>query len=312
MQFHALLIFNSLRDWWLQTIHCFMFKTFRLAICAMGLVGLASSCGTKLVTTAVAYQSVRTTFTQPSEIPQEAKIAVCYDIDENGNLNAVVFNRTSEIMIIDQTKSFFVNSDGQSTSYFDPTVRTTSQTDMSSATKGASVNLGAVGNALGIGGTLGSLLGGINVGGSTTGGTAVTNTTYISDLPQVSLAPYSNGAMSKVFKISRLGCEALDGTSDINVLSYTQENSPCRFSVCISYSVNNGNTFEKLVTDFYVNSVVVHKCNDNQSINSTLLSVYQTKPDLLYEPWWVLYFPNNGEKHLSFDCRRQGLIYDFQ
>lgn len=166
MQFHALPIFNGLRDWWLPTIHCFMFKTFRLAICAMGLVGLVSSCGTKLVTTAVAYQSVRTTFTQPSEIPQEAKIAVCYDIDEDGKLNAVVFNRTSEIMIIDQTKSFFVNSDGQSTSYFDPTVRTTSQTDMSSATKGASVNLGAVGNALGIGGPLGSLLGGINVGGS--------------------------------------------------------------------------------------------------------------------------------------------------
>lgn len=131
-------------------------------------------------------------------------------------------------------------------------------------------------------------------------------------MPQVSLAPYSNGAMSKVFKISRLGCEALKVISDISAPDYSHDSSPCRFSVCISYSVDNGNTFEKLVTDFYVNSLVVHKCKNNQSINSTLMSVYQTKPDLLYEPWWLLYFPNNGNRHASFDSRRQGLIYDFQ
>ena len=168
-----------------------------------------ASCGSqKLTTSSVGYQSIRTKHAQPttsSPIPEEAKIAVAYTISEEGELTAIVYNRTSEIMTIDQTMSFFVNSDGMSTSYYDPTVRTTSVTDMSSTTKGASVNLGAIAGALGVGGTIGQLASGVNVGGSGTNGSATTNTTYIADQPRVSLAPHSNGAMSKTFSIKGIG-----------------------------------------------------------------------------------------------------------
>lgn len=270
-----------------------------------------ASCGTKLVTTSVAYQSVRTTFTQSEKVPDEAKIAVCYDISSDGELTVIVFNRTSEIMVIDQTKSFFVNSDGQSTSYFDPTVRTTSTTDLSSSSKGATVNLGSIGGALGIGGPLQGLLNGINVGGSSTNGQSVTNSTYIADLPQVSLAPHSNGAMSKVFSVSGLGRPSLKSTGEISISDTPRETSDVKFSVCISYSLDNGTTFDKIVTDFYANSLIVRKVKDTKTIDATLKSVYHAKPDLLYEPWWILYFPNNSDE-TSLNTRCQGLIYDFQ
>ena len=104
-----------------------------------------------------------------------AKIAIAYNISKDGELTAIVYNRTSEIMTIDQTKSFFVNSDGKSISYYDPTVRTTSTTNIDSHTKGATINLGSVAGALGIGGPIGQIAGGINLGGSGTSGIEAAN-----------------------------------------------------------------------------------------------------------------------------------------
>lgn len=69
-----------------------------------------ASCGSaKLSTGSVGYQSIRTTHAQPSQkspIPDDAQIAVAYTIGGDGALTAIVYNRTSEIMTIDQTKSF--------------------------------------------------------------------------------------------------------------------------------------------------------------------------------------------------------------
>lgn len=272
-----------------------------------------ASCGsTKLSTNSVGYQSVRTTHAQPSQtspIPDDAKIAVAYSIGGDGALTAIVYNRTSEIMTIDQTKSFFVNSDGTSVSYYDPTVRTTSVTDMSSVTKGGSVNLGSITGALGIGGTIGQLANGINLGGSGTSGTAETSTTYVADLPQVSLAPHSNGAMSKTFHVTGLGASSL-GDSAINLPSLTKEQSYCRFSVCISYSTDGGQTFDKLVTDFYANSKVVVPVVKHGQVNNALRQIYEQKLDAINEYWWLLNFDNT--ESMGYDKRVQGILYDYK
>ncbi len=272
-----------------------------------------ASCGsTKLSTSSVGYQSVRTTHAQPTQtspIPDDAKIAVAYSIGGDGALTAVVYNRTSEIMTIDQTKSFFVNSDGKSVSYYDPTVRTTSVTDMSSVTKGGSVNLGSIAGALGIGGTIGQLANGINLGGSGTSGTAETSTTYVADLPQVSLAPHSNGAMSKTFHVTGLGASSLGGSA-VNQPSLTKEQSYCRFSVCISYSVDGGQTFDKLVTDFYANSKVVVPVTQKGRVNDALRQIYQSKNDAINEYWWLLNFNYNISN--GYNKRVQGMLYDYK
>lgn len=281
--------------------------------CATLCMTLAScSSADKLTVRSVGYQSVKTKHAQPTverPIPDKAKIAVAYSISENGKLTAIVYNRTSEIMVIDQTKSFFVNSDGTSTSYYDPTVRTTSTTTSSSSTTGASLNLGAVAGAFGIGGALGTLASGINVGGSGTDGVATTNTTYVADLPQVSLAPRSNGAMSKVFRVNGLGTSAM-GNNKVTQTHLNDSQSYCRFSVCISYSVDNGKTFEKLVTDFYANSMVVVPVQRKGRVNDALREVYATKSDLLHEPWWLLHFNNNIR--YGTDSMTQGILFDYQ
>ncbi len=272
----------------------------------------ASCSSTKLTTTSVAYQSITTKHAQPTQafpIPEDAKIAVAYMISDEGDLTAVVYNRTSEIMTIDQTMSFFVNSDGTSTSYYDPTVRTTSTTDLSSTSKGASVNLGSIAGAFGIGGVVGQLANGINVGGSGTSGQSLTNTTYVADQPRISLSPKSNGAMSKVFKVAGIGKASLKQSSGTFPM-LSEKESYCRFSVCISYSVDGGNTFDKIVTDFYADSKVVVPVVRHGFVNEALRQVYTAKPDALKEPWWMLYFVNNVD--LGNDCKVQGVLYDYQ
>ena len=273
-----------------------------------------------LKTKALAYQYIITRHDQPTPenpIPKEAEIAVAYTISKEGGLTAIVYNRTSEIMTIDQTKSFFVNSDGRSTSYYDPTVRTTSTTDMSSSTKGASVNLGSIAGALGIGGVVGQIANGVNVGGSGTNGTATTNATYVADLPQVSIAPYGNGAMSKVFPIKGVGAEALKQTPNNNsLISLTEEQSDCKFSVCITYSLDEGKTYKKLITNFYTNSNVAVPVASERTVNESLRNLYSIKPDAVNAPLWLLYFKIKAKydftKSISnYLGNSQGILYDY-
>lgn len=182
----------------------FKFSSF-FVVTVLCLISI-SSCGTPYSSpTCINYLSIRQKYAQPTPehpIPAEAKITVVYSISSDGKLTAIVYNRTSEIMTIDQTQSFFVNTNGKSTSYYDPTVRTTSTTNLSSTTKGASVNLGAIAGVLGVGGIAGQIANGINVNTAGSSGSSVTNATYISDQPLVHLAPNSNGVMSKDFEVS--------------------------------------------------------------------------------------------------------------
>lgn len=284
-----------------------------LCLCIGGIT-LFSCSSQKLITQSVAYQSVRTRNAQPTTtnpIPDDAKIAIAYTISKTGNLTAIVYNRTSEIMTIDQTMSFFVNSNGQSMSYYDPTVRTTSTTDMSSATKGASVNLGAIAGAFGIGGAIGQIANGVNVGGSGTSGTAVTNTTYIADQPKVSIAPHGNGAMSKAFKITGIGMESLSGS--MIEPSIPEKQSYCTFSVCISYSTDGGNTFNKIITNFYANSKIIIPVSQHGRVNEALRQLWGTKTDAINEPWWILHFNNNIQnKQNAYNTEVKGILYDYQ
>lgn len=278
----------------------------------VALMLIMSSCGSqKLITSKVAYQSVRTT-EYHEKVPENAKIAVVYAITPQGKLTVNVFNKTTDVMIIDQTLSFFVDTDGKSYSYYDPTVRTTTNTSTTSSTEGASVNLGAIGRAVGIGGPLGSLLGGINVGGAETVGSSVSNTTYFADQPQIALGPGGSGVMSDYFPISNWGENYLNNVQNSFVAELDAE-SPSRFSVCIAYSVDGGNTFEKLVTKFYVNSQIIKLVRNQGEVNDALQDVYRTKPDALYEPCWLLYFENNiNSSRNVYDSRFCGTLIDFQ
>ena len=275
------------------------------------LMSLASCSSYRLATTKVAYQSIRTTEYHDA-ISDDAKIAVGYEFTTDGYLIVAVHNRTDEVMTIDNTKSFFVDTDGHSTSYYDPTVRTTTVTDISSSTTGASVNLGSLARAVGIGGIVGGVLSGVNIGESDTNGQSISKATYIADLPQVSLAPRGTGIMAKEFGVTGVGKDALKGA--VNSFNATSpQASPYRFSVCVTYSLDGGNTYEKIVTDFYVNAQIIENVREYGHVNDALKQLYLNKPDALYEPCWFLHFVNNissEHKHNVFDIKQEGALMD--
>lgn len=284
-----------------------------MLLCASASLAACGPAG-KLTTKSVVYQSVKTRHVQPtkvSPIPDDARIAVAYQISDMGKLTAVVYNRTSEIMVIDQTMSFFVNLDGSSTSYYDPTIRTTSTTNASSTTSGASVNLGAVASVLGIGGALGQLASGINMGGSGTSGEAVTTTTYVADQPRVSIGPHGNGAMSKVFEVNGLSVSSLRN-AQYAVPVMKESDSFCRFSVCISYSFDGGQTFDQLTTNFYADSRVSVPVERKGRVNDSLRQLFVIKPDALYEPWWLLAFNDGISAEVDSSNYCNGILFDYQ
>lgn len=263
------------------------------------------------MTKSVGYQSVRMKTYKNPELAKNAEIAVAYWISSNGELSGMIYNKTNEILIIDQTMTFFVDSRGQSNSFYDPTVRQTTVTDISSDTKGASVNLGAIGGALGVGGTLGSLLGGVNVGGSGTTGQATAHTTIEADQPRVSIGPRGSARLSKTFAIGGIGYSSLKNGIQCAKNYASENNSPIKFSVCISYSIDGGNSFKKLITNMYLNSEIVIPVTNPRTINDDLRQLYSTKPNALNETWWILCLSNNLETNKNNAIVNGGVI-DFQ
>ena len=283
-----------------------------LLFVAITLCMLLMSCSPTRNVTRISYQSFRTTFAQPNRehpIPESAEIILMYKISDDGDINVIVHNNTDEIMNIDQTQSFFVNPYGLSRTYYDPTKRVVSKTNSSSTSKANSVNLGSVASFLGVRGAVGSMLYGLNVGKEHTDGTSVTRITKMEDQKIVSLAPKSYMAMSKTFNISAIG-ENLSETR----MNMTEKNTLCNFSFCISYSVDGGHTYKKIVTKIYSNSCIVVPVSKNEQLNEALRELYKIKPDAIYEPFYQLVLDNEGAPYKSenFDVYTHGILVDFK
>lgn len=273
-------------------------KFNKLLICGTLPLLLASCETTNLVVPSVKYQSVRTTFAQPDKLPENAQIGVEYFISSNGVIQPIIYNLTDEIMVIDQTKSFIVNTNGTSTSYFDPTVRTETTSVYNSTTNGASMNLGGVARAFNINGAAGSIMRATNVGTASTSATTNTSTVMIADQPKVNIGPRGSIAMSKQFKLEGVGRGTDTWNSDYVDASSTK--CPLRFSITVTYSADNGVTFQKLITNFYVSSNIVVPVSKG-IVSDAFASIYQRKPDALVEPVYMFLINSNLPKSTTTD-----------
>lgn len=286
----------------------FLLKWISIAICGLALVSCSSG---KLIVSSVGYQSIRTTFAQPKKIPDSAKIAVEYFINPQGELLAVVYNLSNDIITIDQTKSFLINTNGQSLSYYDPTIKTTTSGNFNAETTSTSLNLGVISNVFGLGGPLGNLLNSTTIGSASTNGTFQSNTVTISDMPQVRIGPRGNMAMSKQFKIAGVG-KGHFNTGSNNFINCKSNNSPLRFSVCISYSLEDA-PLNKLVTDFYVNSSITESCVKGK-VNDSFSKIYSSKTDALVEPSYIFVIntnlPTKPVENFYGDIINTDCIYD--
>lgn len=252
---------------------------------------LLSGCSTsgKLVVNSVSYQSLRTDFAQPKSISKEAKIAVEYFFNSKGEMQPVIYNLTSGILMVDQTKSFVIMPNGNSVSYYDPTVRTTTTGSYSSTTTGSSFNLGGITSALGIGGPIGALASATSIGSSHTDGIIRQNTVSITDQPQVHIGPKGSVAMSKAYSIEGIGWST---KSRDNIIDIPHGDSNVKFSVCITYSFDDGVTYNKLVTHFYESSHITVPV-ENRKVSKAFYKIYELKPDALAENMYLFTIPNN-------------------
>lgn len=274
------------------------------------LAAIFTSCtSSRLETQNVSYQSVRIA-KHVQEIPTNASIIVAYGITPKGELTVAIRNNTSNIMIIDQEKSFLVNSDGISHSYYDPSIKSIATTEFSSSTNGSSVNLGAVAGAFGVNGALYNALSGINIGGSTTTGTGTTSTVIARDLPKISIAPKGTILLSKAYPIEGIGIDGLNNVKQTSLADISMADSPYQFKVCISYSTDDESSYNLMTTNFYVNSLIFSPILNHGQINNALRQIYQTKTDALNEEWYILYFDSN-----KFDDSyywNNGIFKDYQ
>lgn len=282
------------------------------------LVLLTIGCApTKLAVSSVSYQSVRNSKDGiQSKAPAGASIMVRHSLSSDGALNVYVTNLTDSVMIIDRTLSFFVNSNGKSTAYYDPTIKTKTTTDISSSTSSVGVNLGAVAGAVGVGGALGRALNGINIGDSTTGGTAITNTTYTVDQPTIAIGPNGEVNMSREFHVEGMGKSFLSDlanqvTSKENYI-LTADNindAVSSFSVTITYSLDGGKTFDKIISRYYTDALLTSFVKEKGKTNAPLRDIYMKKPDALNKDWFIIYFNTNVP---SLDTYYNNNLFDYK
>ena len=204
-----------------------------------------------------------------------------YQYDYSPAIQFKIKNKSTRTIYLDLGNTFYTML-GQPVCYYVPTSTTTS----SSFSSGGSVNLGAVAGAAGIGGTLGTLAGGVNVGGGTTSGTSSTTFSQrVIAIPPMStkaLEPQSMyGLVEKylgqglrvrwynqftsympLLGINFSKDDAVGPMKEGDQYSYLPESSPVNFSFMLSYSLSENCQKEKSMTvHYYLKDLIGYRLN---------------------------------------------------
>ena len=172
----------------------------------------------------------------------------------NVGIKFMIQNKTNNTLYLDLGNTFYVSM-GQSFGYYVPTSTTTTN----SSSSGVGINAGAIAGAMGLGGVAGKLAGGINFGGGSTSGTAVTTFSqrvvaiapgstynlapqYIFCNEPRSISPgffcsYSRGWGTHYCK-AVFSDENGGRMLNYDLYSYSEQSSPLQLSFVTSYSKN--------------------------------------------------------------------------
>lgn len=205
------------------------------------------------------------------------------DNNTNPAIKISIRNKSDKILFVDLGTTY-IGSTGNVVCYYVP-----SSTSSSHGTNsGASVNLGSLAGAIGVGGTIGTLANGINVGGGTNNSTV--STTYsqrIVSIPPkstIDLAPqylfgnemkkicegayldllfsnYSYIYAPKIYFNKKAG-RMLVGDH----YKYTEESSPIQFNFIMSYSYDEGCVSTKTLSAYYYMKDIMGFHNTNWSL----------------------------------------------
>lgn len=206
----------------------------------------------------------------------------------NAALTISIRNKQNRTIYLDLGNTFYVSM-GESQCYYIPTSTTTT----SSNSGGAAVNLGAVTGALGIGGAVGTLASGVNVGGGNTHGTI--NTTYAQRI--IALAPMGSVNLDAQFLFGNTVKKICNGLSlvvkgidsyhkylnfnfskkspngELKIgehLKYNENSSPVNLSFVISYSyAENCTNMKSIQTNLFLKDIIGIKIRWKDRISLT-------------------------------------------
>lgn len=264
---------------------------------------LCSCASARLNVNGVVYHSIRNTDTI-EEIPSDVKIIVSCDVSMKGIIEVEVVNNTGNVLLIDRTKSFFRDKDNYSHPFYDPTVNVNTTSYTNGNIVGGNINVGGVAKAAGVGGALGTALNAVTVGGAQSSSSTTSQTTYQIDQPVLSIAPHGKASMGRTFYEQYYDAELLHSMItyfEDNLVSYiyTPESSFSACHVSISYSLDNGVTYDIIEVGMYTQSLIISKVAQVGHVNDALRRVYEAKNDLLDESWYAIIFPYNNFDMLS-------------
>ena len=197
-----------------------------------------------------------------NSILSDSHISVCfskiYSYDVVVGYAILVQNKSDETVYIDLANSFKISDKGISTPYYSNKTYTVNK----SSGSGGSINVGAVANAIGVGGTVGTLASGLNVGGGTSSGATVTET----EERILTIPPHSSAKLplAKVVNKKEISEEpehfwpsVVPNNMNIKLHEYkeicTQKNSTSIHRRIITYSTNpNFTTYKRLNIGIYL------------------------------------------------------------
>ena len=206
--------------------------------------------------------------------PKEPTFYKSYGTSEQA-IAVTVNNQTDRMIYLDLGNSFFIRGD-MATAYYIPTATSTSSTSGS----GLGVNAGAVAGALGIGGSVGKLASGINVGG----GSSSTTTSVTYSQRVIAVPPKSSKSLGYQHLFEGYSCNGLV-VSHLNkhfpifpefsfkddkgkkydyqigeTHFFNQHNTPLKFSVMVSYSYTEDCASTKSMrVDMYADQILGFK-----------------------------------------------------
>lgn len=191
-----------------------------------------------------------------------------------------IINKSDSTMYIDMAESYYVNN-GTAQQLYTNSVTT----NFSSGSQGATVNLGSITNALGVGGVAGTLAQGVNVGGSNTSGssTQVFEERYISIPPlsrksvkSVLFGPLHNDTWGLVIKLpSWPETYGVDGVKE-GTYNYDRYSSPTHEYI-FAYTFNPNGKFQSSRDLFYVKTIEIDKALRNKAETANQITEWDTR-----------------------------------
>ena len=193
----------------------------------------------------------------------------------NYSLKVILQNKSDKTIYIDLGNTYISRGE-EATAYYIPSATSTGK----ETSTGGSVNLGSISNAIGVGGAAGSILSGVNVGGSSSN--LSTTTTYSQRI--ISIPPKSKKTLENQL-IFPLGSESLYNNNiqskkagcyidtftplenkikEGDSLEFDENNSPINFSSYITYSFHENCTETSFLnTQMYIKQIIGFRCTYN-------------------------------------------------